>query len=209
MEEKEVRNFYEEEANYEKETEKIKDLITKVVSVDINIQKEKLEYLNIYEKYNEFVDLLTAVLGKNTNKYYYAQTEDDVKYYDLEIGHVYRLEDINMELQTKNNNEKILKLDARAILAKKLLPMVKEIKDIFEKNLEKGDGSLATIDSRIIIESDIEYYENLILYLEKMLDNTGRLKILVAEQEVYKKIKEKEEFNKKSTLGKFFSKLIK
>ena len=209
MEEKEVRNFYEEEAEYEKATEIIKELITKIVSVDINIQKEKLEYLKIYDDYSEFPELLTAVLGKNTNKYYYAQTEDDIKYYDLELGKVYKIEDINIELQTKNNQEKVLKIEARAILARKLLPMVREIKEIFIQNIEKGDGSLATIDSRIIIESDIEYYENLILYLEKMLDNTGRLKILVAEQEVYKKIKEQEEFNKKGTLGRFFSKLIK
>lgn len=209
MEEKQVRNFYEEEAEYEKATEIIKDLITKVVSVDINKQQEKLEYLNIYEKYNEFVDLLNAVLGKDINKYYYAQTEDDVKYYDLELGKVYRTEDINIELQTKNHQERILKIEARAILAEKLLPMVKEIKDIFEQNKEKGDGNFATIDSRIIVESDIEYYENLILYLEKMLDTTGRLKILVSEQEVYKKIKEQEEFNKKSSFGKFFSKFIK
>lgn len=209
MEEKEVRNFYEEEANYEKETEIIKELIAKVVNVDINIQKEKLEYLKIYENYSEFADLLTAVLGKETNKYYYAQTEDDVKYYDLTIGQVYKVEDINMELQSKNNEVKVLKIESRALLAGKLLPIVREIKEIFIQNLEKGDGSLATIDSRIIVESDIEYYENLILYLEKMLDTTGRLKILVSEQEVYKKIKEQEEFNKKSALGKFFSKLIK
>lgn len=209
MEEKEVRNFYEEEAEYEKATEIIKELITKIVSVDINIQKEKLEYLKIYDDYSEFPELLTAVLGKNTNKYYYAQTEDDIKYYDLELGKVYRTEEINLDLQAKNNQEKVLKLEARAILARKLLPMVREIKEIFMQNIEKGDGSLATIDSRIIIESDIQYYENLILYLEKMLDNTGRLKILVSEQEVYKKIKEQEEFNKKGTLGRFFSRLIK
>lgn len=209
MEEKEVRNFYEEEAEYEKATEIIKELITKIVSVDINIQKEKLEYLKIYDDYSEFPELLTAVLGKNTNNYYYAQTEDDIKYYDLELGKVYRTEEINLDLQAKNNQEKVLKLEARAILAEKLLHMVREIKEIFMQNIEKGDGSLATIDSRIIIESDIEYYENLILYLEKMLDNTGRLKILVSEQEVYKKIKEQEEFNKKGTLGRFFSRLIK
>lgn len=209
MEVKEVRNFYEEEANYEKETEIIKELIAKVVNVDINVQKQKLEYLNIYKNYSEFADLLTAVLGKETNKYYYAQTEDDVKYYDLTIGQVYKVEDINMELQSKNNEVKVLKIEARALLAGKLLPMVREIKEIFIQNLEKGDGNLATIDSRIIVESDIEYYENLILYLEKMLDTTGRLKILISEQEVYKKIKEQEEFNKKSALGKFFSKLIK
>ena len=102
------------------------------------------------------------MLGKNTNKYYYAQTEDDIKYYDLELGKVYRTEEINLDLQAKNNQEKVLKLEARAILARKLLPMVREIKEIFMQNIEKGDGSLATIDSRIIIESDIQYYENLI-----------------------------------------------
>ncbi len=209
MEEKEVRNFYEEEANYEKETEIIKELITKVVSVDINIQKEKLEFLNIYDEYNEFDELVTAILGKNTNKYYYAQTEDDVKYYDLELGKVYKVEDINMELQTKNKEERILKLEARVILAEKLLPMVREIKEIFNQNIQKGDGSLTTIDSRIIIASDVQYLENLIEYLEKMIDKTGRLKILVAEQEVYKKLKEQEEFNKKSSIGKFFYKLMK
>ena len=206
---KEVRNFYDEEAEYEKATEIIKDLITKIIRVDINIQKEKLEYLNIYDEYNEFPELLNAVLGKETNKYYYAQTEDDIKYYDLELGKVYKMEDINLDLQAKNKKEKILKLEARAILAERLLVMSKELKEIFEANLEKGDGNLATIDSRIIIESDIQYYENLILYLEKMIDKTGRLKILVAEQEVYKKIKEEEEFNKKGMIGKFFSKLIK
>ena len=156
MEEKEVRNFYEEEAEYEKATEIIKELITKIVSVDINIQKEKLEYLKIYDDYSEFPELLTAVLGKNTNKYYYAQTEDDIKYYDLELGKVYRTEEINLDLQAKNNQEKVLKLEARAILAEKLLHMVREIKEIFMQNIEKGDGSLATIDSRIIIETDIK-----------------------------------------------------
>jgi len=209
MEDQQVRNFYEEESEYEKTTEIIKDLIEKIVRVDINIQKQKLEFLNIYEKYNEFEDLLTAVLGKDTNKYYYAQTEEDVKYYNLELGKVYNIEDVNIEIQTKNNKPNVLKLEARSILAEKLLVLAKEIKKIFEENIHKGDGSFATIDSSIIKESDIEYYDNLILYLEKMMDKTGRLKILVAEQDVYKKIKEEEEFNKKGALGKFFSKLIK
>lgn len=209
MDNKEVRDFYEEEAAYEKAIFIIKDLITKIISVDINIYKEKLEYLNIYDDYSEFIDLLIAVLGKKTNKYYYAETEDDIKYYDLELKKVYRLDKINLELQAKNNEEKILKLEARALLAEKLLIMIRELKDIFQNNIEKGDGSLVTIDSRIITEHDVEYFENLILYLEKMIDKNGRLKILVAEQDVYKKIKEQEEFNKKGVIGKFFSKLIK
>jgi len=209
MDNKEVRNFYEEEAEYEKAILITKELITKIISVDVNIYKEKLEFLNIYDNYSEFIDLLTAVLGKKTNKYYYAEAEDDIKYYDLELKKVYRLDKINLELQTKNKEEKVLKLEARALLAEKLLIIVRELKDIFSNNIQKGDGSLGTIDSRIITEQDVEYFENLILYLEKMIDKNGRLKILVAEQEVYAKEAEKAKLDSKSGIEKFFYKLIK
>lgn len=209
MNNKEVRNFYEEEAAYEQAILITKELITKIITVDVNIYKEKLEFLDIYDKYNEFIDLLTAVLGKKTNKYYYAEVEDDIKYYDLELKNVYRLDKINLELQAKNQKEKVLKLEARSILAEKLLVMVKELKDIFLSNIQKGDGSLATIDSRIITEQDVEYFENIILYLEKMIDKNGRLKILVAEQDVYAKEEEKAKMANKSGIEKFFYKFMK
>ena len=40
-------------------------------------------------------------------------------------------------------------------------------------------------NKRGIIEKDLKYLENLIGYLKILMDKTGRLKILVAERDVY------------------------
>lgn len=207
--EKEVRDFYEEEAEYEKSILLTKELVEKVISVDINIVSEKINFLKKDSEFGEFPDLLNAVIGRETNKYYYCENIEEVKYYNLEVGKVYKISELNPDIQSKNSIKKQLNLQARAILAQKTLPMAKYLKEIFCENIQRGDGSISTIDSRIITENDVEYLENLIKYLEIMIDKTGRLKILVAERDVYALKKAKEDYNKKSSVEKWFYKTFK
>lgn len=209
MDNNQVRNFYEEEAEYEKTTLIIKELISKLLGVKQEILEEKIKHIDTESKYIEFFDLFDAVIGRKTNKYYFCDNEDDVKYYDLELGKVYRIEDMNPDIQSRNTEEKVMNLQARALLAERFLVMTQELKEIFTLNLGKSDGSLATIDSYIINEQDIEYLDNLIKYLETMIDKTGRLKILSAEQDVFASEKAKQDYDKKSTVRKWFYKILK
>ena len=202
----ETRNFYEVSAEYDNSILIIKDLINKIISVNNNVLKEKIDFLDTEHKYEDFLALLNAVIGKKTNKYYYCENVEDAKYYGLELGNLYETSKLNVELQSKYKIEKQLKLQARAILAEKLMPIINELKVLFSSNINKSDGSFVTIDSRTITEKDVEYFNNLIKYLELMLDNTGRLKILDAERDVFALQQAKEEYNKKSSLEKWFYK---
>ena len=87
--------------------------------------------------------------------------------------------------------------------------MTKELKNDLSLNLGKSDGSLATLDSYIIVDQDIDYLDNLIKYLEILIDKTGRLKILVTEGDVFALEKAKEDYNKKSSVEKWFYKVLK
>lgn len=209
MENNQSRNFYEEEAHYEKSTELIKELIKKVISIDMNLFKQKIDYLNDNSKYAEFIDLFLAVLGKKTNKYYYCESEDDVKYHNLILGEVYKVSELTDDLKNKDIEEKTLKLQARSILSKKLLLLTNELKQSFALNIGMKDSSMITLESHIIKESDIEYLNNLIKYLETLIDKTGRLKILLAEKDVYALKEAEETYNKKSSIEKMFYKAIK
>ena len=204
----EVRNFYDISAEYDNSIIIIKELINNIVSVKGEDLINKLELIDTEGNYLDFIDLLDAVIGRETNKYYYCETQDDVKYYGLEIGKVYETSKLNVELQSKINIKKQLKLQARSILAQKLIIISKELKELFSLNIDKGDGTLITLDSRVITENDVEYFSNLIKYLEILIDQTGRLKILDAERDVFALEKAKETYNKKSSLEKNFYKLF-
>lgn len=203
-----IRNFYEEEAEYERNTLMIKEIISQVLSIDLSKLEEKIKYLDKDNKYIEYLDLLNAVTGKQTNKFYYCDEEEYVKYYNLELGKVYKVEDLNAELKVKNNEEKVLDLKARVILANELLIQTKELKELFKSNISKTDGNLSTIDDRIIMENDVEVFENIIKYLEIMLEETGKLKILVTEKEVYEELRKREKNGKKSALGKWIHNIV-
>lgn len=208
MNNNQVRNFYEEEAQYEKSIFVIKDMIQKIINLKTEDLQSKIKYVDENSEYIEYIDLFEAVIGRKTNKYYWSQNEEDEKYYNLVLGQVYRTDKLNMELQVKNKEEKVLNLQARAILAQKLLPTTKNLKQIFSLNVGKTDNSFVTFDSYHIKEQDINYLDNFIKYLELMIDKTGRLKILDAEQDVYSVEKAKESYNKKSSLEKWIYKKL-
>ena len=207
--ENEVRNFYEEERKYEESIIETKLIIEKIISIDFEILKKKIDYVDIDKKYEDYISLFNAVIGRPTAKYYYFKNEDDAKYYGLELGKVYELGKINRELQVKYSKEEVLDLEARAILSQLLLPLTYSLKELFSQNLLKTDNSFVTLDSEIITGNDINYLENLINYLNLMLEKTGRLKILVAEREVYALEKAKKDYSKKTSVEKFFHKLLK
>lgn len=206
--EKKVRNFYDVEAEYEKSVLLVKELITKIINIDLNLFKEKLKYIEKENEYNEFIDLFNAVIGKKTNKYYYCENEEDVKYYSLKMGKVYKTSELNVDLQSRSKEEKILNLQARAILAEKMYSMIQNLRQDFISHVGKSDGSLATLDFHIIKEVDIEYLDNLIKYLECLMDKNNRLKILVAEKAVYAKELAENDYNKKSSVEKWVYKFF-
>lgn len=206
MDNNQIRNFYEEEQKYEESIISMKKNIEMVININFENFKEKINHVDKDNKYEEFIDLFEAVLGKETNNYYYCQDEDDVKYYNLILGEVYRINKLNIELQSKNNLPKSLNLQARSKLAQKLLPLTIELKQDYIANLGKSDGSLATFESYIIREQDINYLYNFIKYLETLIDKTGRLKVLVAEKDVYALKKAQDQYDKKSSVEKWLYK---
>lgn len=207
--ENEVRNFYEEEKKYEESIIETKQIIERIISKDFETLQKKIEFIDIDKKYEDYISLFNAVIGRPTSKYYYSTNEEDAKYYGLELGKVYELEKINRELQVKHTEEEVLDLEARAILSQLLLPLTLSLKEIFNQNLLKTDNSFVTLDSEIITRNDIDYLENLINYLNLMLEKSGRLKILVAERDVYALEKAKKDYSKKTSVEKFFHKLLK
>ena len=202
----EVRDFYQEEAEYEKTINSIKEIIKKVININLDTLNEKIKFVDNNEKYIDFIDLFNASIGKKTDKYYYCQSEEDVKYYNLKLGEVYRKDKLYIDTKEKRFEARILDLQARAKVAKILFVLSKELKEDFKLNLGKGDGSISTFDSFTIKEHDIEYLENLLKYLEILIDQNGRLKVLVAERDVYSLEKAKEEYNKKGSVEKWFYK---
>lgn len=207
--ENEVKNFYDEEAKYEKSVEDTKEIVEKVVKIDTELLAKKINHVDENKDFEDFIDLLVAVTGKKTNSYYYCQNNDDVKYHGLEIGKVYKTSDMNPEIQSRVTKKEVLNLQARVILAPILLEMTKNLKVLFGNNYQKGDGLLSTIDDDIIIRKDLDYLGTLVNYLEILSDNTGRLKILVAERDVYALERAKEEYSKKTSLEKWFNKTFK
>ena len=115
---------------------------------------------------------------------------------------------VNIDIQSKNTEEKVLDLQARVQLSEVFIDLVYSLKEDFVLNLNKGDGSLSTINSEIITENDIGYLEKIIEYLKLIMDKTGRLKILVVEQEVYKKIQE-DKNKERISIGNWFNKTFK
>lgn len=204
---KEVRNFYEQERMYEDSINETKQVIQKIISIDFENLKSKIDFLDTNKQYNEYIYLLNAVIGRNTSKYYFCKDEEVSKYYGLELGKIYELEKLNIELQVNKN--KVLDIKGRVILAEKLFSMTEELIDIFKQNLLKTDNSFSTIDTHIITQNDINYFENLISYLNLIMDKSARLKILVAEKDVYSLEKAKQDYTKKLPIQKFFHKLLK
>lgn len=203
-----VRNFYEEEEQYENSILLVKELVRNVVFLNKDEFKTKIELVDKEGIYNNFIDLFVAVTGRKTNKYYHCLDEEDVKYYSLEYGKVYKMNEINLELQAKHAKEIILNLEARSFLGEELLVKVKNLKDLFNNNLKKGDGVLSTIESVMILEKDVEYLDELIEYLKLMIDKSGRLKILVAERDIYALEKSNEQYEKKTGVEKLFHKIF-
>ena len=68
---------------------------------------------------------------------------------------------------------------------------------------------ISTIDDDIIVKKDIDYLDKLVDYLNILSDKTGRLKILVAERDVYALENVKEEYGKKGSIEKWFYKTFK
>lgn len=207
--ENEVRNFYEEEKKYEESIIETKRIIEKIINTDFEILKKKISNVDADNQYEDYISLLSAVIGRATSKYYYCKKEEDVKYYGLELGRVYELENLNKELQVNNSKEQVLDLEARAILSQKLLFLTNSLKEIFNQNLLKSDNSFVTLNSEIITETDLDYLDNLMEYLKLMLDKSGRLKILVAERDVYALEKAKKDYSKKTSVEKIFHKILK
>lgn len=203
-----VRDFYKEEAEYEKTTLIVKEIINKIISLKQEVLEEKIKHIDNEFKYNDFFNMLNAVIGRKTNKYYFCENEDDVKYYALELGKVYKVDAMNNDIQVRCNEEKVMNLKARVLLAQDLLTMTQELKKLFSLNIGKSDGSLATLDSYIITEQDVEYLDNLIKYLETMLDKTGRLKILSIERDLFALEQARKDYNKKSCIERWFYKKI-
>ena len=199
-----VRNFYETEAQYEQATLEIKQIVEQIVKVDLEMLVKKIETIDETNKYEEFKDLFKAITGRKTNQYYYCKNMEDIKYSELELNKVYKKEEVNADIQSKMKEEKVLELPARAQLASYFINLVNSLKEDFSSNLDKGDGFISTINPEIIIESDINYLDILLKYLQLIIDETGRLKILTIEQDIYKKIEEIEQYNKKGAIGKFF-----
>lgn len=201
-----VKNFYEEEAQYEKSITKTKELVEQIVKVDIYNLNKKINKIDNSNQFEDYIGLLNTVIGKKTNDYYYCKDMNDFKYYGLEPGKVYKTSTLNPELQTRNSKKEVLNLQGRAILAPILIDLTKKLKELFILNYQEGDGIMSTIDNDIIIKKDIEYLDKLVDYLNILSDKTGRLKILVAERDVYALEKAKEEYNKKNSLEKWFYK---
>jgi len=201
-----VKNFYEEEAQYEKSIVETKELVEQIVKIDTNNLYKKIIKIDDHNIFEGFIGLLNTVIGKKTNDYYYCTDMNDFKYYGLEPGKVYKTSTLNPELQTRNSKKEVLNLQARAILAPVLMTMAKKLKELFILNYQEGDGVISTIDEDIIVKNDIDYLDKLVDYLNILSDKTGRLKVLVAERDVYALENAKEEYNKKSSIEKWFYK---
>ena len=194
------QNFYKTEAAYENSIEETKELVEKIINIDINKLDEKLKAIG-NDKYIEFKDLFKAVIGRNTNKYYYCENEEDVKYYKLELGKVYRKDNLYKDILIKNNEEKPLNLKARAYLANDLYLMINDIKNDFINIHAKEDLSGVTE-----IKNYLDWLILLDKYLKMLKDENKRLKILVAEQSIFEIEKSKLEYNKKGIIGKWILK---
>lgn len=205
--EEEVKNFYEMEAGYASSVVEMKNLINKVISIDVDRLKEQITEYDAESKYAEFIDLFLAVIGRKTNKYYVCENMEEVKYYHLTMGNVYRIDRMNVKVDGISKEEKPLKLVARAKLAEELILMTEELKKIFLANkTQQNTNPAVTLNENIIKESDISFFDNLTEYLKNIIDTTGRLKILEAERDVYAYEKAKEDYNKKSSLMKWMYK---
>ncbi len=205
---KQVRNFYDEESAYEQSILETKALVEKVISIDINMLSEKIVKLAKEGEYKEFADILEAVIGKETNKFYYCTDEDEQKYHGLIVGNVYSKSVLSPELKNKNDKHEQLNLKARAFLAKPLLIMTRKLKEIFSVNLENNSDLILSADNNMITSYDLAYLDDLIKYLDLMCDDSGRLKILVAERDVFAVQKAKTEYQKKSPFIKWTLKVF-
>ena len=207
MEETKVKNFYEEEAQYEKSIIVLKRLITDLINIDFQKLKEKIN--NVSDKFNveEYNDLFFAVLGKPTDKYYFCEKDDDVKYYNLVLGEVYKISELNDEFQKNNKEKKQLNLKARGILAHNLLSMTEILKEILSCNIVKNNASLIDLNSSIITENDIQSLDKIIVYSNTLINDLTRIKVLAAEQDVYALRKAEEDYDKKNKFIKLFYKL--
>ena len=202
--EKKERNFYEEEAAYENAIYETKELVKNVVFLDVDKFMQKIKSIDNENKYGDFEDLFIAATGRKTNKYYYCKNDEDLKYHNLKQGHVYEMAKISVELQTKYSEEKILDLEARSTIAKLLFIKTSNLRQLFAQNVKSG----VSLAETAILENDVEYLDNLLKYLMLLADKADRLKILVAERDIYAMKKAQEQYEKKLGVEKLFHKLM-
>ena len=207
--ENDVRNFYDVESDYEKSLLETRRLIEEIVKVDIEQLRKKITKVDTELVFNEYVDMLEAVIGKETTNFYYCKNIEDEKYYNLKIGEVYNKKTLNPEIQSRINKPIKLELPARVILGTFLYVLTLKLIEKFNDNLQTGDGYISTIDDDIIVKKDVEYLEKLIKYLQTIRDENGKLRIIAAEQDVFALNRAKEQYQKKSSLEKWFLKTLK
>lgn len=194
-----VKNFYEEDIKYQQKTEEIKRLIERILKIDSQILLKKIEEVNENNRFDEFFDLLEAVIGKETDKYMCCEDEEDVKYHGLEIGHIYRIDKLDLELQNKYSNSKKLKLQSREKLAKELKIMAIQLIFLFEKKVY-NEENISFIEEKDLVDLiDIKNYVSMIL------DDSNKFKILEAEKIVFEQEEKNNNKNgfKKWILGSF------
>ena len=183
--ENEVRNFYDVESQYENLVLQAKNLVEKVIIVDIEKLRKKISKNDTENIFEEYIELLEAVIGKETNYFYYCKNLEDEKYYNLQYGCVYGRKNLNPEIKTRIEKPSKLEMPARIILASFLYDLTLKLKKSFASNLQTGDGDISSIDENIIVKKDIEYLDTLTKYLDVFLDEKGRLRIVAAEQDVF------------------------
>lgn len=191
---KDIKNFYEEDIKYQQKTVEIKHLIEKILKINFEDLSKKIQDINEDNKFDEFLDLLEAVMGKETNKYMCCEDEDDVKYHGLEIGHIYRIDKLDFELQSKYSNSKKLKLQSREKLAKELNIMVIQLIFLFEKKVDDPDKFTYIEEKDLVDLIDIKNYVSMIL------DDLNKFKVIEAENQVFAAI---EKNNNKSGFKKW------
>ena len=206
-----IKNFYEEDIKYQQKSLEIRNLIQCILKIDFETLTKKIEEVNENNKFDEFVDLVEAVMGKETNKYMCCSDEEDVKYHALQIGHIYRIDKLDLELQNKYSYSKKLKLQSREKLAKGLNILVIQLILLFEKKIYNND------EVSYIEEKDLIDLINIKNYVSMILDDSTKFKILEAEKEVFDSLEnnkkigfrnwilnslEKKEFNSKNVKGK-------
>ena len=204
-----IRNFYEEETRYANLVLETKKIVEFVIDIDVEKLSKKIEKVNIESTFDEYINLLEAVIGKDTTNFYYCKNQDDQKHHGLVVGNVYGRDVLDPEIQSRIQKPSRLELPARILLANFLYDLTLKLKKVFSENLQTVDGYISTIEEDLIVKKDIDTLDNLMKYLDILLNEQGKLRIIAAEQEVFALNKAKEQYQKKSSLEKWFLKTLK